>query len=250
MPRDRAPTRRRRWRPSPRPRLRTARRRRDVLFGHRRADLAGRQDALAHAAAQIARHQHHRRRVFRIVAVAVLLVAEPDLDRILVPGGADQAGLGALVLDQGVEPDRGAVDAQVAVRDDVPGADAEILGHQLEAVADGERRIGRRRKRLVEPDLARLVGQHEIGERSAGIDAETYCVRMVLLFRQPAARCLRSCACGFEVDGEAGRVGEDDAIVLAGAFDGDQAALDVPDHLLDRPLQRRRHSRRRRGSCW
>ena len=69
--------------------------------------------------AQVARHQHHRGRIFRVVAVAVLLVAKPDLDGILVPRGADQAGLGALVLDQRVEADGGAVDAQVAVGDDL-----------------------------------------------------------------------------------------------------------------------------------
>ena len=45
--------------------------------------------------AQIARHQHRRGGIFGIVAEAVFLVAVADLDRILVAGGADEAGLAA-----------------------------------------------------------------------------------------------------------------------------------------------------------
>ena len=64
------------------------------------------------------------------------------------------------------------------------------------------------------------------------------------------ARCLRSLPADSTSTSSAGQVGEDDAIVVAGAFDRDQAVLHVPDDLLDRPLRTGCRSRRRRGSCW
>ncbi len=143
-----------------------------VVFVQRRLDRSVRDHPLAHAFAQIARHQHDRRRVFGIVAVAVLLVAEPDLDRILMAGGADQAGLAAFVLDQRVEPDGRAVDAEVGIRDDLGGAFIEIVGDQFHALFDRAGGIGRRRQRLVQANVAGLVGQDQVGEGAAGIDAE------------------------------------------------------------------------------
>ena len=87
-----------------------------VVLVQRCLDRAVGDDALARAFAQIARHQHDCRGIFGIVAVSVLLVAEPDFDRIFVAGGADQTGLAAFVLNQGVEPDGRAVDAEVGIR--------------------------------------------------------------------------------------------------------------------------------------
>ena len=143
---------------------------------HRRAHRAIGHHALAHALAQVARHQHGGGGVFGIVAEAVFLVAVADLDRVLVARGADEAGLAAAMGDQRVEAHRGAVDAEIAVGDEIRRADAEIVGDQLQAVLDGLGRVGRRRQRLEELDLARAaIGDDEIREGAAGVDAETIC---------------------------------------------------------------------------
>ncbi len=136
-------------------------------------DRAVGDDPLAHTAPQIARHQHPGRRIERIVAIPVLLVAEADFQGILVTGGADQPDHGPLVLDQRVEPDRRAVDAQVAFRDHLPLADAEILGDQPQPAGDRRGRIVWRRERLEEPDVAPAVRKHEVGEGATGIDTKT-----------------------------------------------------------------------------
>ena len=115
-----------------------------VVFMQRSLDRSVRDHALAHALAQIARHQHDRRRVFGIVAIPILFMAEPDFDRILMAGGADQAGLAAFVLDQGVEPDRRAVNAEVGIRDDFGGAFAEIVSDQFHPFFDRAGGVGRR----------------------------------------------------------------------------------------------------------
>jgi hypothetical protein len=81
-------------------------------------------------------------------------VAEPDLDRVLVASGADQAGLAPFMLNESVEPDRGAVDAQIGIGNDRGRAFAEIFGDQLHAFFDGAGRIGRRRQRLEQAHVA------------------------------------------------------------------------------------------------
>ena len=124
------------------------------------------------ALSEVARHQHDRGWIFGIVAVAILLVAQPDLDRILMACRADQPSFASLVLNECIETDRGAVNAQVAFRDDRRGAFAEIVSDLLQTFPDGQGRIGRRRKHLEQADVAGLIGQHEVGEGAASIDSE------------------------------------------------------------------------------
>ncbi|MPL86103.1 hypothetical protein SDC9_32079 [bioreactor metagenome] len=147
-----------------------------VLLVQRAVHGAGRQHPLAHAAAQIARHQHPRRRIVGVVAIAVFLVAEADLDAVLVAGRGDQPGARALVLDQRVQPDGGAVDAQIGVRDDLARRDAGLFLDQGQAVLDRAGRVLRRRERLEDPHAAAAVGEDEVGEGAAGVDAEAVLV--------------------------------------------------------------------------
>src|SRR4029077_13924109 len=105
-------------------------------------------DAFAHALAEIARRQHDRGGVLGIVAVAILLVTQAYLQRILVTGGADESGLAALVLDESVEAYGRAVDAEVAIRHDAGRALVQFLADQLQAVLDGPGRVDRRRQYL------------------------------------------------------------------------------------------------------
>jgi hypothetical protein len=155
-----------------------------ILLVHRGANVAIGQNALAHALAQVARHKHLCRRILRIVAVAIFLVAETDLDRVFMARSADKAGLGPLVLDQRIEPNGGAIDAQVTIADDLAGTQAEVLGDKLQPVLDGPGRIIGRRQRLVEMNLACLVSQYKVGEGAAGVDAQsvfgTHCRNSVL----------------------------------------------------------------------
>ena len=141
---------------------------------HRRPDRAIGNDPLADTFAQIARHQHGGGGIFRIVAEAIFLVAIANLDRVLMARRTDEAGLAAAMGDQRVEADRRAVDAEIAVGHQGRGGDAEIVGDQFQAVLDGLGRIGGCGKRLEQPDVTRTtVGDDEIGEGAAGIDAET-----------------------------------------------------------------------------
>ena len=145
-----------------------------VVVLHRDAHRAIGEHALAHALPQVARHQHGGGGIFRVVAEAVFLVAVADLDRVLMARGADEAGLAAAMRDQRIEAHGGAVDAQVAVGDEIRRRDAEIIGDQLEAILDGLGGIRWRRERLEQLDVARVaVGDDEVREGAASIDAET-----------------------------------------------------------------------------
>ena len=148
-------------------------RRAHVGLVQRLADGAVGQNPFAHTAPQIARHQHGGGRVFRVIAIAVFLVAKTDLKAVLMPGGADQAGLGPLVGDQRIQPHGGAVDAKVTVRDDLVRRNAQFLGDQLKAVLDGQRRVLRGGQRLEQPHLAAVFGQNEVGEGAARVDAQS-----------------------------------------------------------------------------
>ncbi len=70
-------------------------------------DPAVRPDALAHAESAVARHQLPRRRLAQIVAVVLEPLAH--LDDVAMPLGGQQADLRALVLEQRVGRDRGAM---------------------------------------------------------------------------------------------------------------------------------------------
>ncbi|MNE04278.1 hypothetical protein D3C80_968020 [compost metagenome] len=137
------------------------------------------EDAAADGTAQMARHQHVRRRVVGVVAVAFFLVAEADFQAVFVAGGAEQADLDPGALDQRVEGDCGAVDAQVAVGDHVGRRAAGGVGDLREARADGQGAVLRGGGGLEQLHAAVAVGQDEVGEGAAGVDAQAILVAHV-----------------------------------------------------------------------
>ncbi len=86
--------------------------------------------------------------------------------------GADEADLGALVLDQRIQAHRGAVDAEIALRDDLFRALAHGPGDEGQPLLDRQGRVLRRRGRLEQADVAALISQYEIGEGASGIDTQ------------------------------------------------------------------------------
>ena len=76
-------------------------------------------DPLRHAAAQIARGEHRRRWIVRVIAIAVFLMAKTDLDAVLMAFGRDQDRFGTIMDDQRIEEDGGAVDAKIGVGSDM-----------------------------------------------------------------------------------------------------------------------------------
>ena len=143
-----------------------------VVLVQRLAHRAVGQHALAHRQAQPARHQLRRRRVVGVVAVALFLVAQADLDAVLVASGAQETDLDALQLDQRVQRHGGAIDAQIAVAHDVLDRAAQFFGHLRQAGGDGAGAVLRRGCALEQADLAVAARQHEIGEGATGVHAE------------------------------------------------------------------------------
>ncbi len=148
----------------------------DVILVQRRVHLAVRQHAFRHTATQVARNQHGRGRIFGVIAVAVFLVAQADLDAVLMAARGDQAGPGSVMGDQRVQSDRGAVDAQIGIRHDLVGAEAGFLLDQLQAVADRGGGVVGGGQRLEDAHAPLAVGKDEIGEGAARVDAETILV--------------------------------------------------------------------------
>ena len=121
----------------------------------------------------MALHQNLRSRVFGVVAVAFLLVAEADFQRVLVPGGADQAGLDPLVLDQRIQRHRRAVYAQIGLRQHFVDGSTKCFCNLCKTLSNGTRAVLRRGSRLEQQHLSLLVSQHKIGERAAGVYAQS-----------------------------------------------------------------------------
>jgi hypothetical protein len=79
--------------------------------------------------AQLPGHQDRGRRVQEVESHVP--VSEPDLQGVPETFGADEAGLGALVLDEGVESHRGAVDEQACFAQDLVQRQSALAGHLL-----------------------------------------------------------------------------------------------------------------------
>ena len=85
----------------------------------RRLDRAVGAHALRHAEPQRARHELFRRRHAEVVAIVLQALAH--LDDVAVALGGEQADLGALVLEQRVGGDRGAVHDALGLREQLAG---------------------------------------------------------------------------------------------------------------------------------
>ena len=145
----------------------------DISFVERSTDFTGAQHALFDRASQRTRDQHGRLGKIRVIAVAVFLVAETNFERVFMAGGTEQAGLGSLVFDQGINSDGRTENDQVAVPQEIRHATAEIGSDLLKSLAHGTGRVVRGGRRLVETDAFSGRGQNKVGKRPAGIDAET-----------------------------------------------------------------------------
>ena len=128
-----------------------------------RVHLAGGEHALVDLAREPARHQRAVLVEQEVVGLRPVAAAD-DVD---VAGAArdDQAGLGALALDQRVDGDGRAVDQLV----DGGGLDAALA----QAVDDALHELRRRGEALgLHERLRRLVEADEVGEGSADIDGD------------------------------------------------------------------------------
>ena len=136
-----------------------------------RLDLrAGGVDAARDRLAQVARHQHGR--VGRPVVELVLPQAAADLEGVPKALGGDQADLGALALEERVRRDRRTVHEQGARGEEFPHGHVEIPGQPRERRDDAAARVGGDGGHLGNPGCAVCIGQHEIGEGAADIDAD------------------------------------------------------------------------------
>ena len=92
-----------------------------------------------------------------------------NLDHVLESRSGDQRHPGATALEDDVGGERGAVDggAHLARRD------AALVEQAVDALLDAVSRILRRGEDLADAQCARaLVHEHEVGERSADVDAQ------------------------------------------------------------------------------
>ncbi|MNC46136.1 hypothetical protein D3C75_951410 [compost metagenome] len=129
-------------------------------------------DSATDRAAQVAWGKHVCRRVVGVVAVAFFLVAQADFQAVLVPLGAQQAHLDPGALDQRVERHGGAVDAQVAVGNDLGRGTTKGVGDLRQAVTNGLGAIVGGGRRLEQLHVTTTVGDDEVGEGAAGVDAQ------------------------------------------------------------------------------
>lgn len=88
-------------------------------------------------------------------------------------GGAQQAGLDAFVLDQRIQRHGGAVNAQLRVGQDGTDGLPHLFGNLRKALGNGTGAILRGGCGLEQMGVALVIGQNEIGECAASIDAQT-----------------------------------------------------------------------------
>ena len=83
----------------------------------------------------------------------------------------DQAGAGGLSLHQSIGRDRGTVDDDVDLGNEIARDKAEVLGSDAEHVDEAFLELAGRRGRFEYRDGAIVVGNQTIGERSSDVDA-------------------------------------------------------------------------------
>src|SRR5687767_11725881 len=104
------------------------------------------------------------------VAPVVAARAAQDVDRILVAAGGDQAHLRALLLEDGVSADRGAVRQEGDVAAEVVELQPQRLRAGIERIHHAAREIRRRRGHFRGEQLAGPVDDGAICERAADVD--------------------------------------------------------------------------------
>ena len=127
-------------------------------------------DPPAHREAQIARHQH--RRVGGAVVPRVLAQAAAGFEAVAEPGRRQQPDAPALALQQRVGRHRRAVQEERAVAEERREREPERFARLLQRRDRPRARILRHRRHLEHRRPPARVGDHEIGERAADIDAD------------------------------------------------------------------------------
>ena len=123
-----------------------------------------------HALPQITRYQH--RGVGRTMVPLVLAKSSADLECIAEPFGCEQGDLCPLALEHRVRGHRGPVDEESTVRQQFARRHAQVLGQAGESVHHPLARVRRHRRDLGDPRPSRSIGQHQVGESSADVDAD------------------------------------------------------------------------------
>ena len=124
------------------------------------------EQALIDLAPEVTGHQWRRWIDEDVVHVVAALA--PDLERVAEACRGEQSRPRALALDQRVGRERGAMDGRVHVA----GGNAAVVEQSVDTLLDAVSGILRRGEDLADAQRAgALVHEHEVGERSADIDA-------------------------------------------------------------------------------
>ena len=226
-----------------------------VLLVQRRADRAVRQHPLAHAAPQIARHQHRRGRIFRIVAIAVFLVAEADLDA--NPHGPpcrSARSCAPLCVISAFRPTVVPLMHRSQFDTIMRGRHAEVLGDQRQPVLDGQGRVLRR---ATAPCKAAPCRSVSASTKSVKVPPASMPSRysdvhgLIPLISRPRRDGARRASVAAMSTCQRVRVGDDDAVILPSRPRWKPGRSSCPRRP-SRPVASNRvaDSRRRRGSCW
>ena len=126
--------------------------------------------ALRHAEPQRARHELFRR--WHAEVVAVVLQALAHFDDVAVALGGEQTDLGALVFEQRVGGDRGAMHDALGLREQLAGREVQEFGQTVEAGHHADRRVFGGGRGLCQCGVAAVVHRDQVGEGAADVDAD------------------------------------------------------------------------------
>ncbi len=140
----------------------------DLVLVQRHHHRSGGVDPLGDADPPAARGQEHRRLGVEEQVVHLRPVLPPDLQDVLEAGGGQEAEPGALLLQDGVGGDGGAVDEAGDLRGRLPAH----LEESLDAAPHPLDEVGRRRGHLGEVHGLLALEADHVGERPADVDAD------------------------------------------------------------------------------
>ena len=126
--------------------------------------------AFRHAKSQRARHELFRRRHAEVVPVVLQALAH--LDDVAVALRGEQADPGALVLEQCVGCDRGAVHDALGLREQGRRREVEEIGQAVEPGHHADRRVFGCRGDLCQCGAAGVIHRDQVGEGAADVDAD------------------------------------------------------------------------------
>ena len=143
----------------------------DILSNERRVLAAVRIDATANAMSQVAWNQHGGKGLAMVPLI--LPEAAPDLERVAKSLGREKTDLCALSLEHPVGRDRRTVDEEGAVPKYILDRAVEIACQTLERSKNALAGVRRYRGHFDDATDGPTVGQDQIGERAADVDADT-----------------------------------------------------------------------------